>query len=391
MIELERHIEILLLDNDCVIVPGLGGFVAHHAAARYDDRDNMLLPPMRMLGFNPKLNMNDSLLAQSYVEAYDISYPEALTRISEEVDELMQNIERDGYYELDDIGMLELNADGNYVFSPCESGILTPELYGLAGVEMEQLQADDASEATSVRMEIRTNETAENKADEKIGSTQTTEEKPLQHPFGESKLLEFQNKSENNDKVIKIKLSVVRNFVAVACAIVAFFMLSTPITTDVNDSTTQMGNIGNGLLYNLVPKDGMRNAVVLNTEKPATSRHTAPAVKPQPTMAETTTEANSNAKAETESINSKPAEMAESKTANCFCIVMACRITKANAEEYVKKLQTKGYRDARVIGKEGSSLKVVYGNYQSEEDALTQLRTLRSNEIFKDSWIYHVK
>ena len=30
VIELERHIEILLLDNDCVIVPGLGGFMAHH-------------------------------------------------------------------------------------------------------------------------------------------------------------------------------------------------------------------------------------------------------------------------------------------------------------------------------------------------------------------------
>ena len=28
VIELQRHIEILLLDNDCVIVPDFGGFVA---------------------------------------------------------------------------------------------------------------------------------------------------------------------------------------------------------------------------------------------------------------------------------------------------------------------------------------------------------------------------
>ena len=39
VIELDRHIEILLLGNDCVIVPGLGGFMAHHADARYDEED----------------------------------------------------------------------------------------------------------------------------------------------------------------------------------------------------------------------------------------------------------------------------------------------------------------------------------------------------------------
>ncbi|MQO83477.1 SPOR domain-containing protein, partial [Prevotella copri] len=36
MNRLERHIEILLLSNDCVIVPGFGGFMAHHVDARYD-------------------------------------------------------------------------------------------------------------------------------------------------------------------------------------------------------------------------------------------------------------------------------------------------------------------------------------------------------------------
>ena len=33
MIELSQHIEVLLLENDCVIVPGLGGFVAHYTPA----------------------------------------------------------------------------------------------------------------------------------------------------------------------------------------------------------------------------------------------------------------------------------------------------------------------------------------------------------------------
>ena len=123
--ELERHIEILLLSNDCVIVPDFGGFMAHHVDARYDGRDNMFLPPLRTVGFNPQLKMNDSLLAQSYVEAYDISYPEAIDRLANEVAEIRQRLENEGKYEINNIGTIYLNEDGNYTFEPCEAGILT--------------------------------------------------------------------------------------------------------------------------------------------------------------------------------------------------------------------------------------------------------------------------
>ena len=106
VIELHRHIEILLLDNDCVIIPEFGGFMAHHVEARYDDGDHTFLPPSRTLGFNRQLRLNDSLLAQSYVEAYDLSYPEALTRIGNEVEEMRQHLHNEGFYELNDLGVL---------------------------------------------------------------------------------------------------------------------------------------------------------------------------------------------------------------------------------------------------------------------------------------------
>ena len=129
MIELERHIEILLLDNDCVIVPDFGGFMAHHVSGRYDSRDHVFLPPLRTIGYNPQLRINDSLLAQSYIEAYDISYPEAVQCISNDVSELKQRIADDGAYTLNGIGTIRLNDDGRYEFEPCEAGVLTPELY----------------------------------------------------------------------------------------------------------------------------------------------------------------------------------------------------------------------------------------------------------------------
>ena len=58
--------------------------------------------------------MNDSLLAQSYIEAYDISYPEAIKRIVSEVDELNQILDNEGEYELNDIGTLHRNEMGSF-------------------------------------------------------------------------------------------------------------------------------------------------------------------------------------------------------------------------------------------------------------------------------------
>ena len=120
MIELERHIEILLLNNDCVIVPNLGGFMAHHVEARYDEEDCIFLPPLRTLGFNPQLKINDSLLAQSYIEAYDISYPEAIQRIEDEVNELTQHLQNEGRYELNNIGILAVSHDKDLLEVICD-------------------------------------------------------------------------------------------------------------------------------------------------------------------------------------------------------------------------------------------------------------------------------
>ena len=75
MIELSKHIEVLLLENDCVIVPGLGGFIAHKRQAAYSIQKGEFMPPLRTIGFNPQLIMNDGLLVQSYMQAFNTDFP----------------------------------------------------------------------------------------------------------------------------------------------------------------------------------------------------------------------------------------------------------------------------------------------------------------------------
>lgn len=144
MKEIERHIESLLLRNDCVIVPDLGGFVAHHVDARYSEEECLFLPPTRMLGFNPQLTMNDSLLVQSYADTYDLSYPEALGRVEQEVAALRSALDEEGHCDLEGLGTLYKNQEGKLSFAPCEAGILTPSLYALDSFEVKPLETTAA-------------------------------------------------------------------------------------------------------------------------------------------------------------------------------------------------------------------------------------------------------
>ena len=148
---LAKHIESLLLENDCVIVPGLGGFVASYVSARLVEDEGIFLPPHRQVGFNPLLQINDGLLVQSYMLAYDVNFPVATAIINEAVNVIKTDLQNKGELEIGSVGCLRLGIDGRYDFTPNEAGILSPSLYALdalpliALAEMNIEQEEDAN------------------------------------------------------------------------------------------------------------------------------------------------------------------------------------------------------------------------------------------------------
>ena len=139
MIELAQHIEALLLENDCVIVPGLGGFVAHYTPAMRVAEENTFLPPTRIIGFNPQLKMNDGLLVQSYMAVYDTDFSDATRIVGKSVKELLALLHENGKVDLPNIGELRYNIHDSYDFIPYDDKLTTPYLYGLGSFEMQEL------------------------------------------------------------------------------------------------------------------------------------------------------------------------------------------------------------------------------------------------------------
>ena len=367
VIELERHIEILLLDNDCVIVPDLGGFMAHYSEAHYDDSDQMFLPPSRTLGFNPALKMNDSLLAQSYIEAYDISYPEALKRIEDEVNELRQHIENEGYYELNDIGVLRVNEYGSYEFEPCEAGILTPALYGLSSVEIDPLEsiapAFVETKTRHVKIETATDsETKEEKAQEvKMTS-------PL---FDE----------DDNDDKVHIRVSVLRNIAAAAIAVFAFFLISTPLNNGSHKEMSML-NMNTETLTRILPKTTVQGVAEVKgiTVKELNKKEEMAIQKSEVENLET----SSSSVSENQEV--KP----EEQNLPYYTIVLASHVSKKNAAAYVEKLHKAGFNEAQVYSGR-STTRVIFNQYKSEAEAYGALHEMREYTEFNDAWVYKVE
>ena len=364
MIEINRHIEILLLSNDCVIVPGFGGFMAHHVDARYDGRDNMFLPPLRTVGFNPQLTMNDSLLALSYVETYDISYPEALRRIEDEVVEIRQSLENEGKFEIENIGMLFLNEDGNISFEPCEAGILTPDFYGLGGFDMLPIaqidNGEQQNENPNVAMTVN------------FAKEEQPVKKEAEVPAAPANNSVFIAEEEEEEKAefISIKKSWLRNMAAACIALIAFFTISTPL----GSPTIEKSQIDTGMLTRIMPKEMTpvkSNELLLPTDEPKLME-TTPTDKAEKTPA-----------------MAQDSEIATPST-SYYSIVLASRVTKRNAASYVEYLQGKGFKEARVLITD-NNVKVIYGNYRSESEAYNTLNRLHTNEAFTDGWITKVK
>lgn len=358
MIELEKHIETLLLDNDCVIIPNFGGFMAHPVHAHYEEQDQLYYPPLRTIGFNPQLTINDSLLAQSYVDVYDISYPEALRRIEREVIEIKEHLSNEGHFHLSDIGTLHYNnSEGIFTFIPCEAGILTPTLYGLSSLDITPISSATSTQQATQTILVEQAESHRNETDY-AGDAKPSEEQLMPTE------VKLPDTADDTGKTIRIKVSVIRNLVAACLVAVAFFLFPATLNHQGNNAKL-FGNIDTSLLYHIMPKDIITGSVDLPNDAPERTE-AKPILK------------------ETKAAEPIKKEVEEKTTA--YVIVLASRVTVRNANAYVEKLHQAGYSQAKVYTK-NKSTRVIYGQYETERAAYNALNNLQNQKEFADGWV----
>jgi nucleoid DNA-binding protein len=128
---LERDLSELLHLHDCVIVPGWGGFLAHHRPARLDEARQVIDPPSKELGFNRHLVRNDGLLADHLARCAGTDFEEASASIAAVVASWRERLEREGRLELSHLGIFYRDAEGNLQFDPDRRSNYLRDAFGL--------------------------------------------------------------------------------------------------------------------------------------------------------------------------------------------------------------------------------------------------------------------
>ena len=381
MIELAQHIEVLLLENDCVIVPGLGGFVAHYTPAMRVAEENVFLPPTRIIGFNPQLKMNDGLLVQSYMAVYDTDFSDATRIVEKEVAHIFTALHEEGKVDLPNIGELRYSIHGIYDFVPYDHKITTPYLYGLDSFEMQEL-----AELKKQYME-----------------------KTIRYSVPvvpEDKKRRFE---------IKFNRSYLSNAVAMIAVVALFFFLSTPI----ENTEVVEGNYAQLLpneLFEMIEKESLAiNPIVVSrkadTPKASAQKNTGQKAKKKVVPVAVREVKVGQANAQNAPVVSQPkqqaAEVSSSTSvttkseiqkttagtvapslvsAQKYHVIIASVGTEKDAEAMAKQLIEKGYPHAKAIVGDGK-MRVSIESCGTETEAYQALNRVRQNETYKNAWV----
>ena len=381
MIELAQHIEVLLLENDCVIVPGLGGFVAHYTPAMRVAEENVFLPPTRIIGFNPQLKMNDGLLVQSYMAVYDTDFSDATRIVEKEVAYIFTTLHEEGKVDLPNIGELRYSIHGTYDFAPYDHKITTPYLYGLDSFEMQELAE-------------------------------------LKKPYME-KTIRYSVPVVPEDKKRKFEFKFNRSYLSNAVAMIAvvalFFFLSTPI----ENTEVVEGNYAQLLpneLFEMIEKESLAiNPIVVsrkadppkapaqkNTGQKAKEKvvpvavrevkvgqanaQNAPVVsQPKQQAAEVSSSTSVTTKSEVQKTTAgtvAPSLVSAKK----YHVIIASVGTEKDAEAMAKQLIEKGYPHAKAIVGDGK-MRVSIESCGTETEAYQTLNRIRQNETYQNAWV----
>ena len=379
MKELARHIEVLLLENDCVIVPGLGGFIAHNKAAEFKDSANVFCPPVRTIGFNPQLIINDGLLAQSYMQAYDTDFPDASRKIESVVSQIKDSLYKNGQAELENIGTLYYTMAGVYGFEPYQNAFFSPSLYGLGSFSISPL----------------------------------SELKPVKETIVEPRIMIETVPSSDEDRKAKAKQRhiikrMAEHAVGVAAAVILFFVLSVPVENTYLDNSSY-ASLGAETMLDAIRSKSMATASLettdikqnnatnrrnnVNTLRPVAVKsvkvekaepEVSKEIKASPAVVKKETVKTEAVKAETKS--TKEVQKSNYALNKGLFVIVASLQTMQDAEKELAKFKKQGYEEATILASDNRYRIALY-RYTDKSKAYEKINELRKDEQFKTAWL----
>jgi hypothetical protein len=359
---LVQHIENLLPEHDCVVVPGLGGFVQNEVQARIQPGARLFYPASKEIGFNHRLKFNDGLLAQSYQETNGLSFEEANAEIQKAVQEIQEKLEAGKFIRLGRTGTLFM-IEQQLVFRPDHHNHFYPEAYGLTPFTFPLLKKD-----VPMLENVAAEATAETAPIPKV-------EKEKAHQKAEPKT--------TRDEFIHLRLnrSRVRQLVTGFAIILFIVFFSKP--AGISSKSQEAGMMHNYL----------SNPVQVVPDASKAEVQDVPAL---PVKDSSLAEPVTHAAVPTPSVQKEPTAPTTSEVVSTnpqsYYIIVSTFVQKATAQRWINEHVGEAIvKDARIIVSDGHA-RVYVKNCSNPEEATKFLNEFTSSHSeYASAWVYSAK
>lgn len=146
---LSKMVKELILDDDKVVLPGLGCFVAEIVPAYFSDKGYTINPPYRKLYFRARPGEGNALI-DFYAKSNDVSYEVAEKIIKDFVSELKSVLLSKKVVVFPGLGRLRATKENNVFFIADEDLDIYPEGFGLKPVSLKTHKESDAEVRAAV-------------------------------------------------------------------------------------------------------------------------------------------------------------------------------------------------------------------------------------------------
>ncbi len=353
--EIDKYIQTLLYDYDCVIMPQLGGFVTNYRPASTDSNTGICHPPGKDIRFNKNLTKSDGLLERAVADGAKISFEDAGAVLKEITEKYWSQLNGGEKVKFKRIGVLYVDDHKNLRFEPA-----TNENYLKAsfGFESFSLPAAKVFEPKPIVKET----------DTPVIRFEKEEPETESRPFRSSKSIYW------------VAAATMLPFVAMSL----YMGLSTNFKSPKEITLAELVPFR----YNSNEAPVYHGRTSSAEAKPVENKIDGSGFPKNTTVFPFSFEKN-----EVDStgvwINMKKVELntpKEVKITGKYHIIAGCFGEEANAENYVSRLKSRGY-SASILDFHKNLHRVKIESFQDYSTALENLQAMRADGTFPNAWL----
>lgn len=340
----------LLYTHDCVVIPGVGGFLLNYVPATIHPVQHLFTPPSRTVAFNSALQINDGVIASAWSMKSGVGYQRALENVRGFAVELNLKLQTTGSYYFEGIGRLIDNGDGLVHFEPEKAVNLLGDAFGLPSFTSPAINRGEYYN---------------------VSNTVRVDRKPSRKPA---------------------RLPVAARWVLMLLPVIIvgvwFFLNPLLSSGDFGKAILGFEAIGPGVSNSadksstVVVSEPKTDSAAFATEKNVGERvaDSAPATVVPET--ESLASKTSSQVAQPQAIS----EPAGAVASGGYYIIAGCFSTETNATNFVQALKARGYESSLQGTTRSGLFRVSIGYYSSYRDAVAALGDVRSG-VNSEAWL----